>query len=1369
MSDLPPISSTDTTTKLGPEFHFIYRYLATSDFNRRRPRSQQPLALPSTSDAPTTLHPLSFFLLRIVRIIPPFVISRSWRAAVVVASRQFLVGVVLKPIWLAAALSQSFCIRFIIQYLSEVHGDPPNRSAASRWVLLGPVAAMGLAALLMSLSQHGIFTTSIRAGMQSRASLGSQIYQKMLRLSLSSSSTLMTGGHFANLLVTDVQRIVDAFQYFHFCWFGFIEIVVVASVLSIDLGLSALFGIAVVLVLCPLQLAFASIAARSRRLVTGAADLRVQQMHDILSAIRLVKYSAWESHFQAVIDRLRRNEIRFLRTSAIARALNTAIFSSAPVFISFVTFASYTFIFKNKLSPAVGFSTVAFYAIIGRTLILLPLGWLASSEASVSARRIDQFLDLPELPNTSRAIRLDVAAAAQNDHHPVNSYNPTGTGLGSQRPPLDCERTRVIMEGVSFTYASNGSLCQDKNALQVLSDLNLNVSEGELICITGAVGSGKSTLLNGLIGEVQMPRGSMEIVGRVAYCSQQPWIVNGTLRHNITLFGENRNDTVRDDTTSNEVQDEWFNKVVDACCLRADLDALPAGDSTEIGDKGINLSGGQKARVALARAVYAYSDIYLLDDPLAAVDAAVTRQLIASVLGPQGLLRQKTRIVATHQAALLPLAHSVVVLEGGTFAHTGTSSELLARGVNLYGPEKDTEDEVAQGQYTSQSNGGSDLDEMVMNVRGRRVEETPVKLPSNGNNFVVSSGSKESTDEKSTDEKDMVSEDERRALGKLVAEEDRKYGHVSWSIFREYARAGGGVWLLFAVLITLLASQAMRTAAEVWVGVWATGIDDETDTASTQFIAENWAYLKIYIIFVGSMLGVKLLSAALYALFCVLASRHLHNRLVDRVLHAKTSFFDTNPLGRILNRFGKDVDQVDMLLPIAMQDVLNVGAMVLGALVTISWIFPWLLIAVAVSTVLFFIYQRQYKKSSRELKRLDGIAYSPIYALFVQTLEGNRIIRAFGFQSEFSTAFDLLVDQHNSSYYMFQTVGRWLGVRLDYVAAIIVVCTAFAIVVAGDSIDVGLAGVAITQSILLTGVFQWAVRQTAETENLFTSVERILTMATETPLEGAHYVKEIGKAEEWPTEGVVSFENVMLKYRPELSPALKDVTFSTRPRERIGIVGRTGSGKSSIVVALFRMVELSEGHIYIDGVDISRLGLHKLRSRIAIVPQDASLFNGTIRSNLDPTSMCNDAQLWDALERVYMRDAVKALGRDDTKDGITSSGLDAAVRENGANLSVGERQLLCLARVILSGVKIVVLDEASASLDNTTDALIQQTVRNQLANRTIITIAHRLATIADYDRILVVDAGRIVEFDSPQVLMASRGHFARLNNDIGMV
>lgn len=1364
MSDLPALSCTDSATKVGPEFHFVYRQLAISDFNHCRPHSQH-LALPSISDAPPTLHFLSRFLLRVARFIPSSVTSRTSRATTAVTARQFLVGVLLKPIWLFAAISQSLCIRVIVQYLSQIQEDPPTKTASSRWILLPVVLAMTLASSVMSLTQHAIFASSVRAGLQARASVNSQLYRKMLRLSPASFSSFASGGNIANLLVTDVQRIVDSFQYFHFCWFGFIEIAVIAAILSIDLGLSALIGITVVLVLCPMQLLFASLAARSRRRVTAAADLRVQQMHDILSAIRLVKYSSWESHFRTVIARLRREEIRHLRASAVVRVTNAAIFYVAPVFVSFVTFVSYTFLFRKRLSPTIAFSTVAFYAILARTLVLLPLGWLANSEASVSARRIDRFLDLPELSDVSISVRLDVATWAQSNNHHADNVGLNKEIPQSRQSSEETAAIQISVNDVSFTYASAKTADEDEDVIPVLSDVNLTASKGDLVCVIGAVGSGKSTLLNGLIGEVRQLKGSVAVNGRIAYCSQQPWIVNGTLRHNIMLFAKNDNVSKGDDEFSSHKQEEWFNKVITACCLREDLDVLPAREKTEIGERGINLSGGQKARVALARAVFACADIYLLDDPLAAVDAAVSKQLTDNVLGPNGILRQKIRIVATNQAALLPLSNYIVMLSGGTVANMGTPTELIAQGVVFQGLEKDSNDNVKQDRSSegalNRLKEGGELNE---NGQGPLVEDVEKGIPLN-NGSESGEHIKESLGQNISYENSEGVEDENGASGKLVIEEDRKYGHVSWSVFWAYVTAGGGVWVVLFIFLTFLASQAMRTAAEVWIGRWTTGVDESISTSSAQFTVENWKYLKVYIIFAGSMLGSKLLSAAFFALFCILASRCLHDRLVDRVLYAKTSFFDTNPLGRILNRFGKDVDQVDMLLPIAMQDVLIIGTMVLGALVTICWIFPWLLITVVVSSTIFYIYQSQYKKSSRELKRLDAIAYSPIYTLFVQTLGGNSTIRAFGFQGEFSTAFDTLVDQHHATFHVFQMVGRWLGVRLDYVATVVVGCTAFAIVAAGDSLSVGLAGVAITQSLLLTGVFQYGVRQLVETENLFTSVERMVTMATETPLEAAHYVAKTSHTETWPSDGVVSFHNVVLKYRPELPPALNRITFSTRPRERIGIVGRTGSGKSSILVALFRMVELTDGEIYIDGIDISTLGLNELRSRISIVPQDANLFNGTIRSNLDPTGTCTDAQLWDALDRVYMRNVVEAMGRDGTVD-ETGAGLDAVVRENGANLSVGERQLLCLARVILSGVKIVVLDEASASLDNATDVLIQQTVRQQLRNKTIITIAHRLATIADYDRILVVDAGRVVEFDSPQVLERSGGHFARLVSNI---
>lgn len=1362
MTDLPQLSSSVSAANLGLRFHHVYRQLALLELGQRHPYVQQlPNSPPPSSDVPVTLPFWSSLLLRATRLMPSSYSSRTSRTVSIVSAASFLSGFLLKPLWLLFAVSQAFCIRFIIQRLSEIQSPSSTLPPSSRWVLLPAVFAMILTSTLMSFLQHAVFATSAHAGMRARAALCSQLYRKMLRLSPVSFSSATSGGNLINLMVTDTQRIVDSFQYYHFCWFGFVEISVVAGILVIDLRLSALLGIAVILILVPIQLLFATLIARSRLRITSAADIRVQQMHDILSAIRLVKYSAWESHFQAIIDKLRRDEIHHLRVSAVIRSLNNAIFLTAPILVTLVTFASHTALFRERLSSTTAFSTVAFYAILARTLNLLPYGWLSSSEGKVSTRRIDRFLDLPELPHIQDRDRLDIILQAAHFQSTVNAHgNVTSIVSTPEAPSNNGPTLRVDAACASFTYAPLSSFESGDSIPPVLSNINLRVLDGDLICVIGAVGSGKSTLLSGLIGEVRLSAGTSTVAGRIAYCAQQPWIVNGTLRHNISLFAERSgvgNDV--DDDFSASHKEEWFQTVVDACCLRADMNTLPAGDQTEIGERGINLSGGQKARVALARAVYAQADVYILDDPLAAVDATICKQLIENVLGPKGLLRGKARVVATHHVALLPLARSVLILEGGAIAHMGTAEELHLQGINL---------EILREEANSpkRNNVGIKLKDLAKKVArenkpcAAEVEEDKLRriseLWSDGNDCP------DICPEKISVEIDGSEKGKGLAGEKLVVDEDRKYGNVSWSVYYQYVKAGGGLWMAAALITMFIASQAMRTMAEVWIGIWTT--NHETDPN----LEENWRYLRVYLGLVVGAFTLALIRAVFFAVFTMLASRRLHDQLTARVLSARTSFFDTNPLGRILNRFGKDVDQVDMLLPIAMQDVLLIAAMLLGSVITISTIIPWLLIIMAICLTVFFMIQGIYKVSSRELKRLDGMAFSPIYALAVQTLEGNSTIRSFAFQSEFSKCYEHLVDKHHSAYLAFQMTARWLGVRLDYATSVVVGCTALGVVVLGNSMDVGLAGVALTQSLLLTGFFQWGVRQMAETENLFTSVERIEIMTRETPIEAARHIPSTKPAEDWPKDGTVSFENVVLKYRPELPPALNGINFTTRARERVGVVGRTGSGKSSILAALFRIVELTGGSICIDGVDISTLGLFDLRSRLAIVPQEANLFNGTVRSNLDPMGTCSDVQLWDALARVYMRDVVREMGKEGSENEVIVGGLDSEIRDNGGNLSLGERQLLCLARVILSGGKIVVLDEASAFLDNATDTLIQQTVRQELADRTIITVAHRLATIADYDRILVIDSGKVVEFDTPSALMSSGGYFARLVQDVDL-
>lgn len=1367
--DLPDILPADTASQTASVFNQAYATIAQNDYYQQQ-----------TSPKTTPPTPFSFFHRLSLRL--PLSITRTTRALLPVVGRLYLKAALWIPIWFSCAIAQVFALRAIVDRIT-VSATPSQTRAdllANRWVYIPVAIAMALCAVGMSISQHALFFRSMRAGLRAKAALSAQIYDKMLRLHPTSYSS-KGEGFLANLLLNDTQRVSDTYTYFHFLWAGIVEMFILSALLWTILGVSAVFGILILLMLVPAQVFFSVSISRARKRTYVHSDLRVQKMTELLSGIRVVKLSAWETHFSDLVTALRAAEVTHLKFAAIIRALNIALYYAAPVLVSLASFTAYTLIFGKPLTPSVVFGSVGFFSVMDRVLTMMPGGFVAVSEGRVALKRLDVFFDMMELPEEDER-RLDVwdmlskekeggesrnvekdEAALQSDNEDMSASAETGDML------------RLELQGAQFTYANADESENQQNVATILSNLSISVHDGELLAVVGPVASGKSSLLLGILGEMICLSGKVHRFGTVAYCAQQPWIINGTVRQNITLFGD----------TDGADDEKWYEQVVEKCCLVQDLDTLPAGDQTEIGERGVNLSGGQKARLALARAIYANADIYLFDDPLSALDSEVSEKLLKGVFGPSGLLASKAQIMVTHQLHVLPLSSTVMVLGGGGAVHTGTYQQLRAEGVEFSG-FSGMEDDLDE----KPSSAVLPVDEIEQNDRVASTRTVEVGEPSD----LVRAASMEIPKEGSEAEKhstvNLDSNEEKQTeliqpgifagqtspnensipdKGRLVAEEDRRVGQVSASVYKSYIKAGGGYLAMIFCLVLFACTQAVRQGADAWLGIWSTvaaevKVEDGGELTNALF-AENRRHALIFLILAGGTALLALITAAFFANQVLTASQRLHDQLLDRILHATMTFFDANPIGRILNRFSKDIDQMDVLLPITEMDFLQSAFIAIGALATIAVILPWFLAPLAFVILMFIVIQKMYKNSSRELKRLDGVSRSPLYAQYVETMAGLATVRAFRSEASFSALFKLRIDNNNQAYHIFNASGRWLGFRLDALSAVVVFFTALVVIILSPSLDPGLAGVALTQSILLTGMVQWGVRQAAETENLFTSVERVSNMATMTPVEKPFYVEETKPPTDWPNEAVVSFDDVVLKYRPELEPALGNISFTTNSNERVGIVGRTGSGKSSLFVSLFRIVELTAGQIRIDGRDLSQMGLHDLRSRMAIVPQEPVLFNSTIRSNLDPQGLHEDASLWDALHRVHMSDAIRKI---EWANG-EGQGLDMVVQEKGSNFSTGERQLLSLARAILSGVRIVVLDEASASLDNHTDILIQKTVREQLKDRTVLTIAHRLATVADSDRVLVLDAGEVVEFDTPAKLIEKEGYFAKLVEETGKV
>ncbi|KAI6165735.1 ABC transporter [Pisolithus thermaeus] len=847
-------------------------------------------------------------------------------------------------------------------------------------------------------------------------------------------------------------------------------------------------------------------------------------------------------------------------------------------------------------------------------------------------------------------------------------------------------RAKLDKKGTSKPSSPAQQKQVDKANIFQIKDVNLEIPRGQLVAIVGAVGAGKTSLLQGLTGEMRRTAGSVEFGGTVSYCAQSAWIQNATIRDNI-CFGR-------------PFEEKRYWKAIRDACLEADLQILPNYDLTEVGEKGISLSGGQKQRINICRAIYCNTDIQIFDDPLSALDAHVGKDVFYNVLKNNN--GGKTRILVTHALHFLPEVDYIYTMINGQIAESGTYHELMAN----------------EGAFAR---------------------------------FVREFGSKEGPSAKSEDAKDEHSEklekkDAVKSKG-MMKEEERNTGAVRWQIYQQYLSAGHGLIFVPSLLISLVIMQGANVMSAYWLVYWE---------------EMKWNYPQGFYMGVYAALGISqaftmFVVGFIFALLTYYASRNLHERAIRRVLHAPMSFFETTPLGRIMNRFAKDIDSIDNLIGDALRMLFATTAQILGAIILISVVLPWFSIVVFAVLVVYCYVAIFYRTSARELKRIDAILRGSLYAHFSETLSGLTTIRAYGEIDRFKKENHELVDIENRAYWLTVTNQRWLGIRLDLLGVTLTFAVALLAVGTRFSISPGQTGVVLSYVLGVQQSFGWAVRQFADVENNMNSVERIVHYADEVDQEAPHDVDNASVPENWPSEGRIVMNDVVMRYRPELPPVLKGLNMTIVPHEKIGVVGRTGAGKSSVMTALFRIVELSSGSIEIDGVNIAAVGLSRLRKSLSIIPQDAFLFSGTLRTNLDPFGLHDDARLWDALRRAYLVESSRELQSNttqveqsnDTPAHGTRFTLDSPIDEDGSNLSIGQRSLVSLARALVNDTKILILDEATASVDYETDRKIQDTIATEFRDRTILCIAHRLRTIISYDRICVLDAGTIAEFGTP--------------------
>ena len=1102
-------------------------------------------------------------------------------------------------------------------------------------------------------------------------------------------------GRVVNLMSTDTYRVDQASGMFHMVWTSPVAIVITLIVLLVNLTYSALAGFALLVIGIPALTKAIKLLFARRRAINKITDQRVSLTQEILQAVRFVKYFGWESAFLERIGQIRRREIHGIQILLIIRSAINACSMSLPIFASMLSFVTFS-LSKHQLDPAPIFSSLALFNSLRMPLNLLPLVIGQVVDAWSSLGRIQDFL-IAEEQNDDFVWDMEGKHAVSMEHadftweRSITQLPESKTGLQGNRKQnravKDAEKAAAKeLKSVGSKSGEDSSSTLTQVEPFKLHDMEFSVGRNELIAVIGGVGSGKSSLLAALAGDMRRTHGSVVMGATRAFCPQYAWIQNTSVKENI-LFGK-------------PFDRKWYDAVIDACALRPDLDMLPNGDMTEIGERGITVSGGQKQRLNIARAIYFNSDIVLMDDPLSAVDAHVGRHIFDNAIC--GLLKNKCRILATHQLHVLSRCDRIIWMQEGHVEAVDTFANLI------------NNNEAFQKLMAS----------TAQEEKAEKIEAI-------------------NEDHAEDDKKDAKKRKNNKRGAALMQQEERAVKSVSWNVYVAYARASGSVLVAPIIFMLLVISQGANITTSLWLSWWTS---DKFGFTEGQYI--------------GAYVALGVVQALLMFLFAVSltlsgtkASRVMLQNAMTRVLRAPMSFFDTTPLGRITNRFAKDVDIMDNNLTDAMRMYFLTLAMITSVFILIIVYFHYFAIALGPLFLMFLFSASYYRSSAREIKRHESVLRSEVFARFGEGVSGIASIRAYGLQDYFNNGIQKAVDQMNSAYYLTFSNQRWLSVRLDAIGNLLVFTTGILVVTSRFNVSPSTGGLVLSYILSIVQMIQFTVRQLAEVENAMVSTERLYYYGTELDEEPPLHLKEV--PESWPQKGEIVFNEVQMRYRDGLPLVLKGLNLNVAGGERIGIVGRTGAGKSSIMSTLFRLVELSGGSISIDGINIAQVGLKDLRTRLAIIPQDPTLFRGTIRSNLDPFNQHSDLELWSALRQSDLVDADANL--DDKTHGRIH--LDGTVEEEGLNFSLGQRQLMALARALVRGSQIIVCDEATSSVDMETDQKIQRTIQTGFKGKTLLCIAHRLKTIINYDRICVMDQGTIAELDRPLTLWEEGGVF----------
>uniref|UniRef100_A0A4W2BS87 Uncharacterized protein n=1 Tax=Bos indicus x Bos taurus TaxID=30522 RepID=A0A4W2BS87_BOBOX len=1110
---------------------------------------------------------------------------------------------------------------------------------------------------------------------------------------------------------------------------GAIQIIVGVILLYYILGISALIGAAVIIVLAPVQYFVATKLSQAQRSTLEYSNERLKQTNEMLRGIKLLKLYAWENIFRTRVEMTRKKEMTSLRAFAICTSISIFMNTAIPIAAVLITFVGHVSFFREAdFSPSVAFASLSLFHILVTPLFLLSSVVRSTVKALVSVQKLSEFLSSAEIREEQCAPREPAPQGQASKYQTVplkvvNRKRPAREDCLGLTNPLqslapgtdgDADNCCVQIIGGFFTWTPDG--------IPTLSNITIRIPRGQLTMIVGQVGCGKSSLLLATLGEMQKLSGAVfwnslpdsetgedpsperETVadadvrkrGPVAYASQKPWLLNATVEENITF--------------ESPFNKQRYKMVIEACSLQPDIDILPHGDQTQIGERGINLSGGQRQRISVARALYQHTNVVFLDDPFSALDVHLSDHLMQA--GILELLRddRRTVVLVTHKLQYLPHADWIIAMKDGTIQREGTLKDFQRSECQLFEHWK-----------TLMNRQDQELEKET--VMERKATEPPQGLPR-----AMSSRDGLLQDEEEEEEEAAESEEEDNLSSVL-----HQRAKIPWRACANYLSSAGTLLLSLLVFSQLLKHMVL-VAIDYWLAKW-------TDSALTLSpMARNCSlsqaqecslnqtgYAMVFTVLCSLGIVLCLITSVTVEWTGLKVAKRLHRSLLNQIILAPMRFFETTPLGSILNRFSSDCNTIDQHIPSTLECLSRSTLLCVSALAVISYVTPVFLVALLPLAVVCYFIQKYFRVASRDLQQLDDTTQLPLLSHFAETVEGLTTIRAFRYEARFQQKLLEYTDSNNIASLFLTAANRWLEVRMEYIGACVVLIAAVTSISNSlhKELSAGLVGLGLTYALMVSNYLNWMVRNLADMELQLGAVKRIhgLLKTEAESYEGLLAPSLIPK--NWPDQGKIQIQNLSVRYDSSLKPVLKHVNALISPGQKIGICGRTGSGKSSFSLAFFRMVDMFEGRIIIDGIDIAKLPLHTLRSRLSIILQDPVLFSGTIRFNLDPERKCSDSTLWEALEIAQLKLVVKAL----------PGGLDAIITEGGENFSQGQRQLFCLARAFVRKTSIFIMDEATASIDMAT---------------------HRVHTILSADLVIVLKRGAILEFDKPEKLLSRK-------------